>query len=184
MDDTIVEIRFTGLGEARDALHHLERLDREGRLAVRGAALVQRSGQGEPDLKRRTEEADGLAIPQGGMARTVVDVLRGPVGTLYEWPAEVFYGHGHGRVSPREKAEREVTVEEMTRSLEPGVTLVVAEIADPDPEVLDAALGEVGGNATRRPASEVYAEAEAAEESATTDAEEPSRKPRPHRPGS
>ena len=33
----------------------------------------------------------------------------------------------------------------MSRSLEPGIMLLIAEIADPDPDVLDSALGALGG---------------------------------------
>ena len=49
MEDTIVTLRYTELGRARRALHELKRLDRERRLQVRGAALVQRSGRGGMD---------------------------------------------------------------------------------------------------------------------------------------
>ena len=79
-------------------------------------------------------------------------------------PAEGFEGHG-GR-SPHE-GERETVLEEMSRSLEPGITLVVAEIADPDPEVLDSALAALGGSVTRRAARDVYAEVQAAEAAET-----------------
>jgi hypothetical protein len=36
--------------------------------------------------------------------------------------------------------------------LEPGVTLVIAKVRDPDPDALDSALAAVGGSASRRPA--------------------------------
>jgi hypothetical protein len=49
-----------------------------------------------------------------------------------------------------------------SRSLEHGVTLVIAEIADPDPEVLDSVLAPLGGNVTRRPARDIHAEIRAA----------------------
>jgi hypothetical protein len=52
-------------------------------------------------------------------------------------------------------------LEEISRDLEPGVTLVIAEIADPDPGVLDSALEALGGSVTRRAARDVYAELEA-----------------------
>ena len=39
------------------------------------------------------------------------------------------------------------------RELEPGVALVVAEVEDPDPDVLEAALDALGGAPTRQPAA-------------------------------
>jgi hypothetical protein len=48
-------------------------------------------------------------------------------------------------------------VHEQARALEesepePGVTLVIAKVRDPDPDALDSALAAVGGSASRRPA--------------------------------
>jgi hypothetical protein len=164
MEDTIVILRFAELGRARRALHDLERFDGDGRLQVRGAALVQRSGQGGIDAPAAARDQEGHYLPPGGTVSLLLDVLGGPVGMLSSRPAEGFEGHG-GR-SPYD-GERETILEEISRSLEPGVTLVVAEIADPDPEVLDSALAALGGSVTRRAAREVYAEVRAAEAAET-----------------
>ena len=160
MDDTIITLRFTELGRARRALHELKRLDRERRLKVRGAALIQRSGQGGIDAPQAARDDDGHYLPPGGTVSLLLDVLGGPVGVLSARPSEGF--SGHGGASPHE-GERELALEEISRSLEPGVTLVIAEIADPDPDVLDPALASLGGTVTRRPASDVYAEVQTAE---------------------
>jgi uncharacterized membrane protein len=50
MEDTIVVIRYRDLAQARRALDHLRQLDDDRRLAVRGAALVQRSADGSVDM--------------------------------------------------------------------------------------------------------------------------------------
>jgi hypothetical protein len=89
----------------------------------------------------------------------MLEALGGPLGVLSRRPAESFRGHG-GR-SPHD-GERELALEDISRNLEPGVTLVVAEIADPDPDVLDSALAGLGKPVTRRPAQDVYAELKAA----------------------
>jgi hypothetical protein len=160
MEDTIVTLRYTELGPARRALHELKRLDRERRLQVRGATLVQRSGQGGIDAPPAARDDDGHYLPPGGTVSMLLDVLGGPVGVLWARPSEGFRGHGGG--SPHE-GERELALEEISRSLEPGLTLVIAEIADPDPDVLDPALASLGGTVTRRPAADVYAEVQTAE---------------------
>jgi hypothetical protein len=90
----------------------------------------------------------------------VLDVLGDPLGVLSARPTEAF--QEHPGPSPHEE-ERELALEEISRSLEPGVTLVIAEIADPDPEVLESTLAALGGTVTRRPARDVYAEVRAAE---------------------
>jgi hypothetical protein len=164
MEDTMVILRFAELGRARRALHDLERLDGDGRLQVRGAALVQRSGQGGIDAPAAARDQEGHYLPPGGTVSLLLDVLGGPVGMLSARPAEGF--EGHGSRSPYE-GERETILEEISRSLEPGVTLVVAEIVDPDPEVLDSTLSALGGSVTRRAARDVYAEVRASEAAET-----------------
>ena len=66
MEDTIVTLRYTDLGRARRALHELERVDHEGRLHVRGATLVQRSGQGGIDAPAAARDGEGHYLPPGG----------------------------------------------------------------------------------------------------------------------
>ena len=154
MDDTIVVLRFTDSAAARQALHELEQLDRAARLRVREAALVERSGDDRAAVPLRHDD-DGTFMPPGGIIGMLVEALHGPLGVLLPAPAESFRGHGG---ESRHDGDRELLVERISEDLEPGVTMVLAEIADPDPAVLDAALKSVGGTVTRRPAEDVYAE--------------------------
>lgn len=160
MDDTVVVLRFTDLARARQALHDLEQIDREGRLQVRAAALMQRSGEGRTAVPNPAEDDDGYFMPPGGTVGMLVEALGGPLGILFSPPAESFRGHGG---ESHHEGERELLLESISRDLEPGVTIVVAEIADPDPAVLDSALDGLGGTVTRRSAEEVYAEVQGAE---------------------
>ena len=160
MEDTVVTLRFTDLGRARRALHELERLDHEGRLHVRGATLVQRSGQGGIDTPPAARDDQGHYLPPGGSVGMVLNVLDGPPGVL---PARETEGYQRHPWPSRHEEERERALEEISRNLEPGVTLVLAEIADPDPEVLEPTLEALGGTVTRRAARDVYAEVRAAE---------------------
>ena len=159
MEDTIVTLRFTDLGRARRALHELERLDRERRLHVRGATLVQRSGRDGIDTPPAARDDEGHYLPRGGSVGMLLDALGGPLGVLSTRPTEGY--QRHPGPSPHED-ERELALEEINRSLEPGVTLVIAEIANPDPDVLESTLGVLGGAVTRRAADDVYAEVRAA----------------------
>ena len=156
MEDTIVVLRFNDLGQARHALHELKRLDRDRRLQVSAAALVGRSNDGRIEASGGSEDAEGYYLPKDGIVGIMVDALSGPTGAVFGRPTESFRGHGaprHGH-----EAERELVLGEVSRNLEPGVTIVIAEITDPDPGVLDAALAALGGSVTRRAARDVYAE--------------------------
>ena len=161
MDDMIVAVRFSDVGEARRAMHELKQLDRDGSLRVREAALLERSAQGRIGVPGEGQDEDGFFMPPGGIVGMLVEALGGPNGVLFQRPAEGF--RGHGGPSPHD-GERDVALEDIRRNLEPGVTLVVAEIADPDPDVLDSTLDALGGTVTRRAAQDVYAELQAAHE--------------------
>jgi hypothetical protein len=153
MNDTIVTVRFAEVGAARRALRMLELLDSEGQLRVRAATLVERSGDG------RSAGPDGGFAPQGGVVGALVDALSGPVGDTFARPTEGFRAHG----APWAHADdRAAALEEISRDLEPAVALVIAEIEDPDPEVLDSALDALGGSASGRPAEAFYVARQAA----------------------
>jgi hypothetical protein len=161
MDDTIVAVRFAELGDARRAMRKLKQLDNDGRLRVREAALLERSGQGRIGVPGEGQDEEGFFMPPGGIVGMLVQALAGPVGVVSQRPAESF--RGHGGPSPHDD-DRALALEDISRNLEPGVTLVLAEIADPDPDVLDSALAGLGTTVTRRAAQDVYAELEAAEQ--------------------
>jgi hypothetical protein len=169
MDDTIVAVRFTELGEARQALGELKQLDSDGRLRVREATLIQRSGQGRIGVPEEAQDDEGYFMPPGGIVSILVDALDDASGFLFGRSSKGFRGHA-GRAA--HEGERELALEDINTNLEPGVTLVLAEIADPDPDVLDSALDGLGGTVTRRPAHDVYAEIRAAEEAANAADEE------------
>jgi hypothetical protein len=158
MDDTVVVIRFDDLGEARRALQELKRVDRERRLRVSAAALVERSSDGRVAAPGGTGDAEGFYVPEQGIVGMMVDALSGPTGVVFAQPTESFRGHGDRHAH---KDERELVLEEISRDLEPGITIVIAEINDPDPGVLDSTLEALGGTATRRAARDVYAEVNA-----------------------
>jgi hypothetical protein len=162
-DDTVITARFTDAGRARRALHELQRLDDDGRLRVRAAALLERSGQDRITLSEGANE-EGAFMPPAGIVGILVDALTGPPSAVVARPSEGFYGHD---AKPDHEGEHELALESITKNLEPGVTLVVAEIVDPDPDVLEATLDELGGTVTQRPAQDVYAEIRAAEHKTT-----------------
>ena len=72
---------------------------------------------------------------------------------MFARPIEGFRAHG----APWSRAgERALALEEISRDLEPGVALVIAEVEDPDPDALDSALDALGGTPARRDAATFY----------------------------
>jgi hypothetical protein len=159
MNHTVVTVRFTDLEAARRALRMLKLLGSEGQLRVRAAALVERSAQGGIGRTSGAEDDEGVFLPQGEVVGVLVDGLSGPLGGMVARATDGFRRLG----APwAHTGEREVALEGGQSESRARVTLVIAEIEDPDPDVLDSALDAVGGTATRQDAEAFYAELGAA----------------------
>jgi hypothetical protein len=61
-------------------------------------------------------------------------------------------------------ADEDLALDGISKDIEPGRTALVAEVGEYAVEVIDDAMGALGGTVTRRPASDVYAEIVAAED--------------------
>jgi hypothetical protein len=57
---------------------------------VRGATLLQRSGQGGIDAPAAARDDDGHYLPPGGSVSMLLELLGGPEGTLFGRPARGF----------------------------------------------------------------------------------------------
>jgi hypothetical protein len=95
-----------------------------------------------------------------GAARRALRMLKllGSEGQLRVRAAALVEQSAHGSNGCPSGAEGDGII----RNREPGVSLVIAEIEDPDPDVLDSAFDALGGAATRHDADAFYAELGAA----------------------
>ena len=87
----------------------------------------------------------------------------GPLGVVLGSSAGALMG-GAFDVERAEKSDEALTV--LGRALPPGSTAVVASVSEPVAEVLDGEMGKLGGEVTRRPATEVMDDLDAAEDAA------------------
>ena len=113
MEDTIVSLRFTDVDRALRALYEFRQLDRDRRLQVRGAVLVQRSPQGAIEGPRPDPRRDSQYLPPGGLVGMLLDVLRGPLGILLARPTDGFRGGSEHRAH---EAEREIALDQIGRA--------------------------------------------------------------------
>jgi hypothetical protein len=160
MEDTIVTLRFTDPRAGAPGSHELERLDHERRIACAAPRSSSGRARAGSTAQAAARDDEGHYLPPGGSVSLVLDVLGGPLGALSERPTEGFQRH-HG--PSRHDGEREFALDEISRSLEPGVTLVLAEIADPDPDVLESTLAEARRDRLATTGRDVYAEVRAAQ---------------------
>jgi uncharacterized membrane protein len=160
MVDNVVLVRFAERSKAYEALSVLKRLGDAGDLDVRSAVLLERSADGHYSIPEGADNAAGFFMASGGLIGMLVGVLGGPLGVLLGGSLGALTG---GSVEIGRAGDQDVALEGISKQIEPGSTALVAEVTEYTPSLLDTAMDGVGGTVSRRQASDVYAEVEAAE---------------------
>ncbi len=152
---------FAEPSAAHQAMSELRRLDADGTVAVRTAAVLERRGDGRLQVSEEAENVGFTATASGGLVGALLGALAGPLGLLLGGAA----GIAVGAVSDADEADAsELHLMAVGTQLPAGATAVVADVDEPAPETLDAVVTRLGGKVSRRTHREVEAELEAAEE--------------------
>jgi uncharacterized membrane protein len=167
--ENVVVVGFTEPSNAYQALSVLKQCDAEGRIALRSAAVVERTQTGELRIQEGADNVGLVGTASGSLIGMLIGVLGGPVGVLVGWGAGALMG-GAFDIDRAEKSDEALSA--LGRSMPPNSTAVIATVAEPAVEVIDGEMAKLGGEVTRRPVAEVMAELEAAEEAAEAAARE------------
>lgn len=163
MTVNVIAVTFDEQSKAYQALSTLKGLDREGRIELKSAAVVERDATGQLRLPEGTDNASGEGFAAGGLIGMLVGVLGGPVGML------LGLGTGGliGGLDDLDKADmQDQTLAQVGRHVPPGRNALLAEVDEYADDVVDGAMTAQGGDVLRRSAADVLAEIEAAEEAA------------------
>jgi len=181
--ETIIAVSFEEANRAYDAVTKLTELDHQGQIELVEGRVVERDASGQLVVKDRVGgrgDESGLATASGGLIGLLVGVLAGPVGMLLGGSM----GLMTGAVIDLDSGERDDSVlSSFTRHVGAGETAVLAHLNEQSPEVVDSAMGGMGGNVLRRPAAAVEAELAAAQEARDNAEHEARKKLREERQG-
>ena len=162
MTVNVIAVTFDEQSKAYQALSTLKGLDREGRIELKSAAVVERNAAGQLHLPEGTDNASLEGFATGGLIGMLVGVLGGPVGVLLGWvPAG-----SRGLYDVDQADMQDQTLAQVGRHVPPGSNALLAEVDEYADGVVDGAMTAQGGNVLRRSADDVLAEIEAAEEAA------------------
>ena len=167
--ENVVVVRFTEPSKAYQALSVLKQCDGEGRIALRSAAIVERTQAGELRIPEGADNVGLVGTASGSLMGMLIGVLGGPVGVLVGWGAGALMG-GVFDIDRAEKSDEALAA--LGRAMPPESTAVIATVAEPAVEVIDGEMTKLGGEVTRRPVAEVMDELEASEEAAEAAAHE------------
>lgn len=159
----VIAATFDEDSKAYQALSTLRQADDDGRVAVRGAVIVERRPEGTIRLQEGEDNMIGAGTAGGSLVGMLVGVLGGPVGVLLGLGAGMAIG---AAVDLDRADEADDVLSQMSKSIPIGTTAVIAEVDESAVEVVDGEMSALGGTVTRRPAEEVLAELEAAEQAA------------------
>ena len=165
----VIAVTFDEDNKAYQALSTLRRADGDGRVDIRSAVIVERAPDGTIRLHEAEDNMIGVGAAGGSLVGMLVGVLGGPVGVLLGLGA----GAAIGAAVDLDRAdEGDEVLTQMSMALPVGSSALIAEVDEFAVEVVDGEMNALGGTVIRRPAEEVLAELEAAEEAAAASAKE------------
>lgn len=154
MAENVVVITGSDPQKTLDTLHAL---DDGGKLELRAAAIVHRDDDGKLSLDHETGDAVSFTDRHPRLG-AVVTLLLGPLDTL------LFGNQLVSLFGASEQTAEELAVGHLAQAIPAGTTAVITDVDEPDPAVLDDALGEV--TIARRTYADVERELDAARDAA------------------
>ena len=125
---------------AYQALTDLEQLDSQGQIKIAGAAVVARDRDGRIDIKSDVENDPFAGTATGGAIGVLLGIIGGPLGMLLGGT----YGVLAGSLFDLDDAvTTESVLAEISQQVQPTRTAVLAQVDEPGPEVIDAAMARL-----------------------------------------
>jgi uncharacterized membrane protein len=161
--DSVVVVGFDENAKAYEALSKLKSLSDQQQLTARSAAVVERDDNGKLQIKDSFEADTGVATTGGGLVGMLLGVIAGPYGMLLGLTGGALAG---GSFELRHGDDEDEVLTRINAAINPGHTVLVAQVNEPTIEVLDKAMGELGGVVIRKSEADVLTELDAAEDAA------------------
>jgi uncharacterized membrane protein len=159
--ENVLAVSFSEHSNAYEAINRLKELDAQGKVGLRGAAVVIRQEDGKVVTKEEAGEASWEGAAGGGLIGLLVGVLGGPLGVLVGGVTGVLVG---SLFDDDDDEMTESALADISKSIGVGTPALVADVAEESPTAIDAVMANLGGTVVRRSAVDVRAEIAAAEE--------------------
>jgi uncharacterized membrane protein len=155
MEETNVLIfTFSDPSKAYQALSEIKALP-----GVEGAAVVERTANGEVRIADGYTPKLGAGPAVGGVIGAVVGIISGPIGVLLGWSTGMLAG---GAYESFEVADADDGFTELSKRISASGNALLVEMHETSHAVADEIAQQLDGTVTRVPRSEVAAEVDAA----------------------
>jgi uncharacterized membrane protein len=157
----VISVAFEDDGNAYTALTALKQLDTQGQLELQAAAVVDRGDDGQIVVKDQVGDVGYVGAASGSILGLLIGILGGPLGVLIGGSYGLLVG---SLFDLGDAADTESVLGQISTSVRPGRTGLLAQVTEQSPEVVDTGMASLGGTVLRRPVDDVEAEIAAAEE--------------------
>jgi uncharacterized membrane protein len=161
--DSVVVVGYYENAMAYEGFSKLKSLSDQQQLTARSAAVVERDQNGTLQIKDSFEAETGVATAGGGLVGMLLGAIAGPYGMLLGLTGGALAG---GKFELDRGDEQDEVLTQLNAAINPGHTVLVAQVNEPSVEVLDKAMGDLGGVVVRKSEADVLTELEAAEDAA------------------
>jgi uncharacterized membrane protein len=151
----VIAVSFPESSSAYEALSYLKELDGQGQVVVQGAAVVERTQDGQLTIKDRVSDEHAHATWTGGLIGVLVGILAGPFGILIGGVTGLLVG---SLFDVQGEAEEGSALAAISSKIQPGQTVLVAVVSEQSDDVIDSAMTRLGGAVVRHPVEDVEAE--------------------------
>ncbi len=157
----VVVVSFQDDANAYEALTTLKQLDSQRQIELSAAAVVARGEDGHVEVKDEVGDVGAEGTATGAVLGLLIGIIGGPLGILIGGATGLVVG---SLFDLEDAEDTESVLGDISRSVRVGHTSMVAELSEQSPEVIDAAMAQLGGSVLRRPVHDVEAEIAAAED--------------------
>ncbi|MFF5129930.1 DUF1269 domain-containing protein [Streptomyces syringium] len=160
MDENVLFMNVDGPAVGHRALDALRKAHADDDIRLHEGAVIARDAQGAldfPDAVDNTGSARAFAV--GGLIGGLLGILGGPLGIMIGFGAGGLIG---GVRDAREATAGNAALEMLAAEVPPGSTVLVAQIEENGPDIVDDLLAPYGDVSTRYPADRLREEVERA----------------------
>jgi uncharacterized membrane protein len=161
--DSVVVVGFKENDQAYAGFSELKSLSDQQQLTARSAAVVERDPAGKLQIKDSFDAESGVPTTGGGLVGMVLGAIAGPYGMLLGLTGGALAG---GSFEMRRGDEQDEVLTQLNAAINPGHTVLIAQVNEPTVAVLDKAMGDLGGVVIRKSEADVLTELDAAEDAA------------------
>jgi uncharacterized membrane protein len=163
-ESNVLVMQFPDSSKAFQALSEMK-----GQPGVSGAAVVERTPEGQLRVADSYTPNVGSGVAVGGMVGALIGILAGPLGVLLGWSTGVLTGAAY---ETREQYDTDDGFTILSQSIPAGGNALIVEMNETSHAIADDVTAKLEGTIVRIPATEMEAEIKAAQDAAENAADE------------